>query len=186
MRRDAGTRTPPPCSQSTRANPYATSRKSTGEPGTDVHRCTRPGLSHPVCRLPWTAPGSNRMPPACKAGALPGELAAQVCPLAAAIDGQGTLNLVRLTASHLAFPTVEFSRCKRIPPAGCRFAGTSGVEPDPRWFWRPDGCPWPRPIASSVAAIRNRPPGPVPGGGVGLRPSCRLHVRHRSTCGVQR
>jgi hypothetical protein len=81
---------------------------------------------------------------------------------------RGTRNLVRLTASHLAFPTVEFSMCKRIPPAGCRFAGASGVEPDPRWFWRPDGCPWPRPIACSVASIRNRPPGPLSWG------RCRL------------
>jgi hypothetical protein len=32
-------------------------------------------------------------------------------------------------SAALAFPTLEFSMCKRIPPEGCRSAGPEGVEP---------------------------------------------------------
>jgi hypothetical protein len=58
--------------------------------------------------------------------------------------------------------------CKRIPPEGCRLAGTEGLEP-------------PRPVLETgalpaeldphvVVPKRNRPPG-LPGGGVGLWPA---------------
>jgi len=86
----------------------------------------------------------------------------------------------------LAFPTFEFSRCKRIPPAGCRFAGASGVEPDPRWFWRPDGCPWPRPIGL-FSCLNKKPPARASVLGAVSACSLRvgLHFRHRSTCRAQ-
>lgn len=35
-------------------------------------------------------------------------------------------------------------------------AGAPGVEPDPRWFWRPAGCPWPRPTVLSCP--KKKPP----------------------------
>lgn len=45
LSREAGTRTPSAWSQARSADPYATSREQGG--GTDFHRCTQPGLSHP-------------------------------------------------------------------------------------------------------------------------------------------
>jgi hypothetical protein len=78
---------------------------------------------HPVT---WTAGDLNAVPPACKAGALPGELAAHDRRSRPPQNASGRgRQLCDPDRAALAFPTLEFSICKRIT----RSAGPEGFEP---------------------------------------------------------
>jgi hypothetical protein len=59
------------------------------------------------------------------------ELAAQGPRQPLAWQSEAHENLVRTRRLRvsLTFPTLEFSMCERIPPAGCRVAGPEGFEP---------------------------------------------------------
>ena len=82
----------------------------------------------------------------------------------------------RMFRVSLTFPTVEFSICKRIPPAGCRFAGPEGFEPPPTSVLETGARPLSYVPSLYSCPTRNRPPGPCPGGW------CRLAAFVSATC----
>src|SRR5882724_7892339 len=101
----------------------------------------------------WTTADSNRAPPACKAGALPDELAAQ-----GRRDITATAHSAGMTTCRIWCSRYGRVNKQARSPFGWRCAGMAGVEPAFARFWRPGAYPLAHPQVNE-----NRPWDTVPG-----------------------
>src|SRR5215469_5667530 len=139
---------------------------------------------HPVA---WTTEESNPEPSPCKGVALTVGASGPMSAPAAARGGglEAHENLVttrKYPGLTDVFPLLS-SQCASGSPRRAPHRWAGGIRtPIYIGFGDRRSTVELRPTTDSVVQKETARHGPCPGGRVGLRPSCRLHVRHRSTC----